>query len=145
MLKNFSLFELVDEQTFNVEGEAAWEHFDKNALMALDDLSDFFSMLKGEHVPIICNNWNAGGQFQFRGYRPPRYPASFSPLGSAHRVGKGFDVDVHGFTAEEARTAIIANKESSLLARITRLEANVNWVHFDILGTDHPRIYLFNA
>ena len=142
--KNFTLFELVDKATFDAEGEAAWDHFDKNALSALDDLSDFFSTLKGEHVPITCNTWHSGGQFQFRGYRPPTYQPGITP-GSAHRVGKAFDVDVHGYTAEQARQTILANKDSSLLLRIMRLEADVNWLHLDVMDTGKPRIYIFHA
>ena len=144
-MKNFQLHELVDMVTFEAEGEAAWKHLDGNALLALDDLSDFFSLLKGIHVPVICNNWHSGGQFQFRGYRPPFYPAHLSPLGSAHRTGKAFDLDVRGYNAEDARRLIIANQDSTLLSKIMRMEADVGWLHIDVMETGRPRIYLFRA
>lgn len=146
MLQHFKLEELVDKKTFEEEGEKAWEHFDPQALQALDDLHDFFSTLKGEKATVTVNNWKWGGPFQFRGFRPASYQPGVTP-GSAHRKGKGFDCDIKGLTAFEARQAIVANKESSLLTKITRLEGGVNWVHFDLMQPPpgQERIYVFQA
>jgi hypothetical protein len=139
-MKYFKLQEIIDKETYETEGQNAWLHFSTDALIMLDDLREFFG------VPITVNNWHTGGTFQFRGYRPPSYPKSLSPLGSAHRYGMAFDCDIKGFSAERARTEILENKDSPLLANITRLEGDKNWVHLDMMKVvANERIYVFSA
>lgn len=145
-VKYFNLEELVDKKTFEEEGGGAWNYFSSDALMALDDLHDFFTILSGKTASITVNNWKWGGPFQFRGFRPSWYQPGVTP-GSAHRKGKAFDCDVKGYTAEQARIAIIANKESTLVAKIQRVEGAVNWLHFDLMPPPegHDRIYTFKV
>ena len=139
-MKHFTLEELVDKATFETEGEAAWLHFDTSALIMLDDLREYFD------APITVNNWHQGGQFQFRGFRSPTYQPGITP-GSAHRIGKAFDFDVHGLTAIMSRGMIISHQNDTRLSKIMRLEDHVNWVHADIMSIpeERERIYLFRA
>lgn len=132
----FKPIELVDPKTYERMLDGCLELFNPQALQALDDLREFFG------VPVIVNNWHEGGPFRYRGYRPPEYKggAKFSQ----HRLGKAFDCDIHGFTAEEARTRILKHKDNPLLCLIMRLEGGVNWLHFDLKPVQE-RIEVFHA
>lgn len=138
-MKHFQLYELVDKLTYETEGDDAWKYFKPEALEMLDNIREFFD------YPITINNWKSGGQFSFRGYRPKTYPAKLSPMGSAHRTGGAFDMDIKGYTADEARHKIIQNQDHPLLLNIMRMEDNVSWLHVDVLQTGKPRIYLFKV
>ena len=50
-------------------------------------------------------------------------------------------------TAEEARKKILADQDNPLVSRITRLETEVNWCHFDlaVLPKGKHRIYVFKG
>lgn len=140
-MKYFQLYELIDKTTYHKYGEDAWKLLSPAALEALDGLREFFN------APIMVNNWwdNPGGGFQFRGYRPPE--CTIGAAHSLHRQGAAFDCTVSGKTAAEARPIILENQDNPLLRNITRLEADVNWLHFDcaVLPPDKERIYVFKA
>jgi hypothetical protein len=136
-MRYFKLEELVDRETFETLGEKAWDLFNPFALIALDDLREYFG------VPITVNNWAKGGTMQWRGYR-----STVCPIGavhSQHRKGNAFDCTIKGHPAPEARAIIRAYQENELLQHITRLEDKVSWVHFDcaLLPRGTKRIYLF--
>lgn len=139
-MKYFKLYELVDQRTYEEEGDAAWEHFTDEILFSLDGLREFFGR------PVTVNNWMAGGHFQFRGFRPAWYQPGVTP-GSQHRKGNAIDCDVAGMPANQARREIVENKDNPLLAKITRTEDGVNWIHLDclVLPEGKERIYLFKA
>jgi len=134
----FKLEEITDKKTFDQYGISAWQLFDLKALTMLDNLRAFFG------VPITCNNWLQGGQFSMRGYRP--YWTDVGAKNSPHKKGKAFDLDVQGITAEEARSIIKADMSNPLLANIQRIEAEVNWLHIDIMPPPQgkERIYFFH-
>lgn len=138
-MKYFQLQEIVDKKSFEKYGEQCWQLFPENSLVMLDNLREFFA------CPISCNDWFKGGQFQYRGYRPKW--CNVGAVGSAHRVGMAFDLDVKGYTAEEARGKILSNKNNPLLSNIMRLEGGVDWLHIDRfeppVGKD--RIYVFKV
>jgi hypothetical protein len=137
-MKYFKFEELVDQKTFFEQRENCWKLFNPEALIALDDLREYFG------VPITINDWTHGGTMQWRGYRPANCPVG-APH-SQHRVGNAFDCTIKEYTAMEARAIIIANQENEKLIRIMRLEDEVSWVHFDLyLQPGEKRIYLFHA
>jgi hypothetical protein len=131
----FKLEELVDKSTFENLGAEAWLKFSSNALIGLEKMREFFG------VPFTINNWHIGGQFQYRGYRPPE--CKIGARLSQHRLGNAFDIDIKGWTAEIARKHIINNQDDPLLQNIMRLEDGVSWVHVDFLPVKN-RIHLFN-
>jgi hypothetical protein len=137
-MQYFRLEEIVDKKTFEQYGISAWQLFDLKALTMLDDLRAFFG------VPITCNDWHRDGQFSMRGYRPGW--TTVGAKNSPHKLGKAFDVDVHGISAEEARSIIKADMSNPLLANIQRIEAEVNWLHIDIMKPPEgkERIYFFH-
>lgn len=136
-MKYFELNELVDRNTFEMLGEAAWNLFNPVALIALDNLREYFG------VPIVVNNWAKGGTMQWRGYRSAECP--IGAVRSQHRNGNAFDCTIRGYEAGMARSIIMAYQENELLKDITRLEDKVSWVHFDCasLPPGKKRIYLF--
>ena len=123
-MRHFELYELVDKATYERIGDAAWALFNPNALIALDDLRDFLG------VPLTVNNWMKGGDRQYSGYRPPECPIGAKL--SQHRLGNAFDALPKDMTAEDARQMILADQDNPLVSLITRLEADVSWVHFDL-------------
>ena len=133
---HFSLEELVDKDTFGTYGEKAWEFLHPDAIVCLDGIRDFFGL------PVTVNNWHTGGAFQYRGYRPPH--CTVGAPGSYHRRGMAFDLDVKGLDAMTVRDMIIESKDDPLIHGIQRMEAGVQWVHFDIMPVSN-RIYLFKA
>jgi hypothetical protein len=137
--RHFVIQELVDRDTFGTMGEKAWGILNPDAVIALDGVRDFFNR------PVTVNNWHTGGEFQYRGYRPP-YCQIGAPE-SYHRRGMAFDFDVEGINASIVRNMIVQNQNDQLLHRIQRLEANVPWVHMDIgvIPMGRNRIYVFNA
>ena len=138
-MKHFQLYEIVDRKTFETKGNAALALFNIEALIALDDLREFF----GKNITV--NNWHSGGPMQWRGLRTEA--CKIGAKASQHRKGNAFDCSVQGYTAQEARAEIIAHQNDPLLSRIMRIEDGVSWLHFDLgippKGKD--RIYLFKV
>ncbi len=137
-MRHFQVYELVDEETYERMGEAAISLFAPEALEALDGLRDYFDL------PIVVNNWHAGGSWQWRGWRTPEKAKELGAPHSQHALGRAFDCTIHGIPAEEARARILGDKDHHLLCRITRLEEAVAWVHFDTMPVA-DRIHLFRA
>jgi hypothetical protein len=138
-MKYFELYELVDKATYERMGEAAWGLFNPEILIALDDLREFLD------TPLTVNTWYKGGDKQYRGYRSPECTEGATK--SQHRLGNAFDALPKIMTAEEARRKILADQDNPLVCRITRLEAGVVWIHFDLLRltADKQRIYIFKG
>ena len=138
-MKYFQIQELVDRNTYMKYGERAWMVFNPKALEALDGLREYFG------VPVIVNNWWQNQNtsiMQYRGFRPQDCPVGAEH--SEHKLGNAFDCTVGNYSAEHIRKKIIENEDDPLLCRIMRLEANVNWVHFDCKEVKN-RIYVFKA
>lgn len=137
-MRHFFAYELVDRATYDRYGEKALDIFLPEALLALDDLRDYFG------APITVNNWDVGGEFQWRGWRSLKKAAELGSPNSRHAVGDAFDCDISGVTAEQARQEIIDHKDDPKLVRIMRLEGGVSWVHFDLKPVEN-RIYVFRV
>ena len=138
-MKYFKLEEIVDRKTFEKMGTEAWQLFNTEALIALDDLREFF----GKNITV--NNWLWEGKLQWRGYRTPEKAKELGAPNSQHAKGNAFDCSIQGYTAKEARATIIAHQDDPLLCRIMRIEDDVSWLHFDLgpLPKGKQRIYLF--
>jgi len=121
--KNFDLQELVPKAIWEERGEKSLWLLDQNMLKMIDGIREFFGK------PVMINNWHTGGEFQYRGYRPPdcKEGAKYSQ----HKFGRAADMDIKDYTAAEARGEIIKNQKSPFLSWITVLEDDVTWVHAD--------------
>lgn len=144
-LLHFRTEELVDRQTYERMGDAALDLFTPTALAALEDLRAFFNEFRP--TSIMVNNWPFGGTLQWRGYRTREKAAQLGSPNSQHAAGNAFDCNVSGYTAEQARRKILTRQDHPLLRKITRLEADVRWLHFDCkpLAANQRRIYVFRA
>jgi hypothetical protein len=138
-MEYFAVHELVDRETYERMGDLALSLFRPCALEALDDLRKYFQ------CAITVNNWHSGGDFQWRGYRTLTEATRLGAPNSRHAFGEAFDCDIHGVPAEEARKRILENQDNPLLSKITRMEAGVTWLHFDVmeLPPGFKRIHLF--
>jgi len=136
----FALEELVDRATHQKYGDKAWELFETESLIMLDDLRRFFN------VGVIVNTWWGHPQgYQYRGYRSQ--DCKVGAANSYHKRGMAFDCDIKGYTAELARKVILENKDDPLLNRIMRMEADVAWLHIDRgqVPEGKERIYVFRG
>ena len=137
--KYFGIHELVGSRTLSKYGERSWRFFGTNALHAL-----LIVRLKLDKAMTV----NSGGREQ-RGLRTNIQPlvrdkAERNQLYiSAHILGRAFDFDVKGMTAQEVRDWIVDNAD--LFPFKIRLEDGVSWVHLDDIDEEkNPKVYLFN-
>jgi hypothetical protein len=139
----FSIDELVCEDVYNKFGKDAFKFFDPKLLITLDTLRDRIGR------PIFINNWMVHGKFSQRGLRCIRCEIvqdkimSGELYMSAHCLGKGADCEVQGMLAEETRQWIIKN--AKWWPYSIRLEADVNWVHIDVMANSDEKVTLFKA
>lgn len=121
----FDIEELVCKHTLAEWGERAWQFLDTEFLHCL--LIIRRDILK---KPMTCNY----GIMTQRGMRCNMCELTRSKgkvYLSSHLLGKAGDFTVKDMTAEEARELI--RKNAHLLPCNIRLEADVSWLHFDVL------------
>ena len=136
-MKYFQLWELVDRVTYYSLGERAWGLLTPDLLHSLDGLRDFLG------CPVSINNWwNNTSSYarQYCGYRPHDCPtgAKFSE----HKKGNAADCHIKGADYDDLRLHIMASKDDERLAKIMRMEVDVNWLHIDCKQVEN-RIRLF--
>lgn len=121
----FSVEELVCDHTYTKWGEMSWQFLDTNYLHCLLIIRrDILQM------PMVCN----GGAIKQRGLRCnlcTLVKEKETVYLSSHILGKAGDFSITGMSAEEARRKIKAS--SSMLPCNIRIEADVTWLHFDVL------------
>jgi hypothetical protein len=127
----FSVQDLVCDHCYAKFGELSWQFLSTEILHTLLILRrDIFK------VPMFVNY---DGKHQ-RGLR-----CNICPLVkektyngqiylSAHVNGNGLDIDIRGYTAQQARDKI--KSVSFLLPYKVRLEKGVNWLHIDVYDND---------
>lgn len=120
----FIIQELVDKYTYEKFGDNAWQFFDVQALMMFDGIREYFNK------PAYINNWDMGGENNFRGLRPSY--VKIGALHSLHKFGKAGDMSIPGLKTEEVRQEISANKDHRLLKHINCIEADTLWLHADV-------------
>jgi hypothetical protein len=108
---------------------------DERILMSIDAIREYFA------VPVVINNWAAGGSYMYRGLRTQNCQ-QYTP-NSQHSFGRAIDFDVMGETANYVRGIILSNRARWPL--ITAVELNVDWIHIDSRdGTGNSDIILFS-
>jgi len=124
--KNFKIVELVDPEVHKQFGDMAWLFLDEKALKTLDLLRDTFG-------PATVNNWHTGGKFKDSGLRSLN--STTGAQFSQHRFGRAFDMKFKDVLASDART-MIKSDELFWKTRISRIENDVNWLHFDLANCE---------
>lgn len=149
--KHFSIYELVDQETFRVHGERAWKFLDSDMLQALL----IIRVRLGRTITV--NDWHWDGPFSQRCLRTntcsivSKKTSANKLYLSAHVMGKGIDFDVEGMEAEDVRDWILKNED--LFTSKIRLEHKRNstglpitWVHLDVYQEEkNSKIYRFNV
>ena len=122
-----------------------WEKYKEQSVQFIDPklpvIIEAIRVLCG-NKPITLNNWQIGGKFKYRGYRPPE--SSIGAKNSMHKKGKAADFTVKGMTAEEVRGIIRLNQVALIKLGLTRIERAVSWVHIDLKLTGIDTLYEFN-
>lgn len=134
MLRHFIIKEFVPPDIYSTYGDQSIALLEYDLLYTIDDLREFFDK------PITVNNWHINGNFKYRGFRPSTY--KYGAVNSPHKEGIALDFDVKGLTAEEGRQLILENQK--LFPFIKRMEADVNWIHIDMVNTGKKEIILFH-
>ena len=135
----FDIDELVCDHTLAKYGQSSWNFLDTDYLHAL--LVIRRDIIK---LPMWCNS-KTQKQRGLRCNRCQLVKSKTSVYLSAHVLGKAGDFTITGMTAENARKKIKENAD--LLPCPIRMEADVNWLHFDVRPTDgiKDKVYEFKA
>jgi hypothetical protein len=136
---NFDIEEFVPKAIF-----AGWN---KRSIMFLDPrliaLAEFHRTFFD--LPVYVNNWDSGGAFSLRGFRPPNTTTGGNL--SQHKFGRAYDSNTSGMTAKEVYDVILANEKAFMKAGLTTME-NVDftkgWNHLDIRWTGLDHILIVN-
>ena len=121
----FQIAELVCDHTHSRWGERSWQFLDTDYLHAL--LIIRRDILQ---VPMTCNH-DGAHQRGLRCNMCELVKGKTRNYLSSHILGKAGDFTPKGMTAEQARQRIKAN--AHLLPCPIRLEAGVEWLHFDVI------------
>lgn len=137
--KHFKIEELLPEEL--VTGtDKDWNLFDERLLKTADWIRNTLG------IPLVCNNWKAGGERSYCGART-KASKQFKP-GSFHSVRPdrkvmAMDVISDRMTGQEMRDHILENYQD--LPFPIRIEENVSWLHFDVNAVEGYKIYFFHA
>lgn len=112
-----------------------YKRFGDNSIWFLDkrviDLANFVRSRFGK--PMTINNWQAGGNLNYRGYRPP--DCTVGAQYSQHKFGRAIDFSIHDFTPQEIYKDVLDNSSIYIKAGLTTIEDieyTRNWSHMDI-------------
>jgi hypothetical protein len=145
-LIHYKIQELVPPETYNKLGDKAIEFFTNEILRSIEHVYEYFEhRYYGHKIVVIINNWSFDGKYKYRGYRPPECKEG-APH-SEHRKGNAVDLDVYidgkRLDPESVRQLIRHHRDQ--FPCITRMEANVNWVHIDCKEPNEKEIDLFEV
>ncbi len=139
--KYFQVKELVSSNIYKEYGDDAIKFLDPKALKALENVREILG------VPLICNNWAAGGSRNYSGYREPGCGVG-TPTGF-HYKGQAFDLISSKMTAKEMRDKLEQNQDKLIYPiRVEKWEGNkeIGWLHIDISPNTHgQKLYFFKA
>ena len=137
--KNFQTKELVDPDTYRKFGENSLLVMDIRMLWTIDAIRGYFEK------PVYVNDYNRGGTFKYRGFRPPSCSTGASY--SQHRFGRAIDFHIYGIGSAEVRKEIYTHPDDDAFKYITRMEEfdGMSWVHIDCawLPKNQERIHVF--
>lgn len=136
-------------------------HFGQNHLWRLMDQRILWTCeeLRKRYGIMVINDYAWGGNNQYRAYRPVNeiidkehffmtgeFKASFSSFTSQHCFGQAIDCKFYKVGAEEIRQDIKRNPDNEAFKHITRIENNVDWLHFDCASWNREKygILFFN-
>lgn len=134
----FKVEELVCPHIYKKFKDNSWRFLDTNYLHCLLILrKDIFQ------APMTCTT-KAMTQRGMRCNMCDLVKSKKEAYISSHLLGKAGDFDVKGLTAAEARQKVKDNADQ--LPCKCRIEADVNWLHFDVMPHDQDsNVYVFEG
>ena len=133
----FDVREFVPPQIWNKFGEKSIWFIDPKVVEIATAYREFFK------VPIVINNWYIGGQFSYRGYRPPR--VNIGAEFSQHKMGKAFDCHSPSISVKDIYNQILENWDHFKQFGLTTVE-DVNftptWIHSDCRVTNQDTLLI---
>jgi len=135
----FKLTEVVSPAVAQRYGNMAWSFIDPRLMEVM------IFIREGLMLPITIN---FGSNTQ-RGYREntcemvSAKTAKGQTYCSAHTMGRAFDMNVKGMSAEDVRSWIRLNRHR--LPYPIRIEKGVSWVHIDTMNTTNEPIIEFSV
>ena len=139
--KYFDVKELVPKEIYEELGDEAIKLLDTRALKALEEVREILN------VPLICNNWAAGGNRNYCGYRPQ--DCKVGAKNSQHKKGNAFDLISTKISASTMRYELEKHKlELTIPIRIEKWDSNgneISWLHIDTNNYKNTNIYFFRA
>lgn len=139
--KYFEVKELVSSKTYEKYGDNAIQFLNPKSLIALENVREILG------VPLICNNWYAGGSRNYCGYREPE--CKIGAKNSFHKRGMAYDLISTKMTAKEMREKL--EKQQDKLIYPIRVEkwdnlGEISWLHIDCSDNTHgKKLYFFKA
>lgn len=124
--KYFDIREFVPKQI--------WTKFGDKSIWFVDERTIAIALAYREHfgVPIIINNWHTGGEYMYRGYRPPR--VNLGAEYSQHKFGRAFDCSTSSISASDMLKEVQANWTKFKALGLTTIENpkfTPGWLHSD--------------
>lgn len=139
--KYFDIKELVSRNVYNKMGDSAISLLDPIALKALENIREIIG------VPLICNNWAAGGNRQYSGYREEGCGVGVST--GWHYKGCAYDLISTKLTAKEMREILEKNQDKLIYPiRVEKWDnkGEISWLHIDTAPNTHgQKLYFFKA
>lgn len=139
--KYFDLEELVPKEIYeSLSKEKCLKLLNPKALLMLDNIREILD------IPLICNNWNKGGNRNYCGYRQPDCP--IGAKSSQHKLGNAFDLISNKMTAKEMREKLEENKDRLIYSiRVEKWNGDdeITWLHVDTKSFKGDKIYFFKA
>lgn len=133
--KYFTVDELVSKEVYELLGDEAIKLLDPKALEVLEDVREILG------IPLICNDWNIGGNRNNSGYRDLN--CKIGAPKSAHRNGQAFDLISTIMSANDMRNRI--QLCAHMLRHNIRIEDGVEWLHIDVKNKTSKKIITFEA
>ena len=134
--KYFQIHEIVPANLFNlVHEDLLWRMIDDRLVETIDTIKEKFP-----NGSMTINNYKWNGSRGWSGIRTTDSP--WYSKGSQHTLGMAIDAVFSKYSTDEVRNYIVANPKE--FPHIRRIEAGVDWLHFDMKETGKEEIVTFN-
>ena len=128
--KYFTIEEIFPPEFIEQWGEQAWRWINPLCIITLHEL-------RREYGTITVNDWNNGGKYKYRGFRPPGCTVGAEL--SQHRFGNAIDCKFKNFDEKRVREDFLYGPPKECFKHITEVEQGINWFHFACSGWDREQ------
>jgi hypothetical protein len=126
--ENFTLQEFLPKSVYTQFGESGLWFVDPRLIKSAQWLRKMLG------VQLIINNWNTGGTFQNRGFRPNTSP-QYKPF-SQHSFGRAIDCHSPNMPHRDVYKWVLDNQDLILantsFTTVEDISIATSWLHLDI-------------